>query len=340
MIHVTVHPSQFPDRVTQGLLESLRTRQIKHKFLYDSYKQSQKWHDVHEAHSPASNDPDCVTTYERTFSAVADSFKTSRSPLHVVGLGCGGGHKDATLLKQLRLRSNRGACIPFYTAVDVSLALVIAARQRAVSLGSPTECVVCDLEAVENLEDVLHTFKTARRIITFFGMIPNSEPDLILPKLRELLSSRDTLLISANLAPGHNYFGGVKRVRPQYDNPLTADWLLTFLDDLGIERSDGRLEFSIEETSTGLLRIRADFVFERPRGIRIAEEDFCFTAKEKLRLFYSYRYTPELLKHVLEEHGLRVTEQWITPLGEEGVFRVTRLRSPATRPRSPRRRRR
>ena len=47
--NVVVHSSQFPENVSRGLLESLRSRKINHKFHYDSYKQAQKWLALHEA---------------------------------------------------------------------------------------------------------------------------------------------------------------------------------------------------------------------------------------------------------------------------------------------------
>jgi L-histidine N-alpha-methyltransferase len=81
-------------------------------------------------------------------------------------------------------------------------------------------------------------------------MIPNFEPQIILPKLASLVRPKDFLLFSANLAPGNNYAAGVKKVLPQYDNPLTRDWLMTFLLDLGVERGDGKLRFKIEDDRT------------------------------------------------------------------------------------------
>jgi len=82
-------------------------------------------------------------------------------------------------------------------------------------------------------------------LITFFGMIPNFEPQLILPRLAALVRPADHLLFSANLAPGSDYAAGVRQVLPLYDNALTRDWLMTFLTDLGVERDDGELRFSI-----------------------------------------------------------------------------------------------
>ena len=315
MIHVAIHPSQFPDQVRADLLKSLRTREIQHKFHYDSYKQAQKWLAVHEAHSPARNDSGCAAVYDAAFRWVAGKFQ-KKTDICVIGLGCGGGQKDAALLKRFKAAGKRS----MYSAVDVSLPLVITARLRASRFAESTTGLVCDLEMADGIRDQLCS--AAQRVFTFFGMIPNSEPEVILPRLRKLLRRGDVVLMSANLAPGADYKAGLKRVLPQYDNPETVDWLLTFLYDLGVERGDGKMGFSIEQAAAELLRIRADFEFRRPRLVKLGQESVQFGAGERVRLFYSYRYTPERFKSVLASFNFKIAEQWITPSGEEGVFAV------------------
>lgn len=315
MIHVAIHPSQFPDLVRADLIESLRRREIKHKFHYDSYKQAQKWLAVHDTHSPARTDAQTGAIYNEAFSYVASHLRDANA--QVIGLGCGGGQKDTELLRELSSRRHKS----IYTAVDVSLPLVITARQRATGVGADTRGVVCDLEAADDIGDELCECSVGQRIITFFGLIPNSEPGVILPRLARLIGRGDRLLVSANLAPGDDYRAGVERVLPQYDNALTADWLFTFLSDFGMERRDGEMKFHIEEHE-GLLRMRADFRFSTARSVRVDNETFAFKSGESVRLFYSYRYTPDRLKAEFAKYNLRITKDWISASGEEGVFLI------------------
>ena len=315
MIHVAIHPSQFPERVRADLIDSLRRREIRHKFHYDSYKQAQKWLAVHEAHSPARTDSNTRQIYEDAFKQVADGL--GDASVQVIGLGCGGGQKDVAFLQNL----SASGCQSIYTAVDVSLPLVITARERAKAHATQTRGLVCDLEIADDIKDELCECSVSRRVFTFFGMIPNSEPDVILPRLARLHSRGDRLLLSANLAPGKDYRAGVEHVRGQYDNAATADWLLTFLYDLGVERGDGEMKFGIEEAK-GLLRIRADFQFSNARKLRLDDETFAFKPGESIRLFYSYRYTPDRLSAELARHGWSISRQWISPSGEEGVFLI------------------
>ena len=154
--------------------------------------------------------------------------------MHLIGLGCGGGQKDSMLLKLLK---DYGKEVR-YTPCDVSTAMVLVASQIARAVVSESQCfpLVCDLATADDLPAVLDQLAPtdATRVVTFFGMIPNFELELILPKLASLVRDGDLLPFSANLAPGLDYAAGMKRILPQYDNPLTRDWLLTFLLDLGV----------------------------------------------------------------------------------------------------------
>jgi L-histidine Nalpha-methyltransferase len=318
LTNVVIHASQFPESVRRDLLASLRTRKINHKFHYDSVKQTQKWLALHQVYSPSRHDADCAATYDRAFAEAAKQIKAKR--IHVTGLGCGGGQKDTRLLKLLK---SRGKEI-FYTPCDVSTAMVLVARHAARAVVPEKNCfpLVCDLATADDLSAVFASRIThhASRIFTFFGMIPNFEPRMILPKLASLVRPKDFLLFSANLAPGKNYATGVKKVLPQYDNPPTREWLLTFLLDLGVERADGRLNFEIENSVAGLKRIVARFHFTRARRIQLESEKLEFHHGESLRLFFSYRYTPALVRKNLARHGLEVLGEWITRSEEEGVF--------------------
>ncbi len=322
--HVTIHASQFPENVRRDLLKSLRTRKVNHKFHYDSVKQTNQWLALHQAHSPSRNDGDCAATYDRAFAGAVATIKSAA--IHVLGLGCGGGQKDTRLLGLLRAAGTEVS----YTPCDVAVAMALVARQVALGAVPAEKCfpLVCDLATADDLPEVLASEGLPRhaRLITFFGMIPNFEPGEILPKLAALIRPKDSLLFSANLAPGTAYAAGIQAILPQYDNALTRNWLMTFLLDLGMERSDGDLRFGVEEESagSGLKKIVARFHFARRRQIRVESEQFDFSFGDVLQLFFSYRYTPARVRQALADGGLRVEAEWVTQSGEEGVFLVKR----------------
>ena len=146
-VTVTVHPSQFPEKVRRELGECLRTRQVNPKFHYDSLKQTQQWLALHEAYSPSRRDADCARVYERSFEAVVPRLGAER--VQLIGLGCGGGQKDSRLLKLLRRAGKQASYVP----VDVSVAMVLVARQAAMAVLAPGQIfpLVCDLGSADDL---------------------------------------------------------------------------------------------------------------------------------------------------------------------------------------------
>jgi SAM-dependent methyltransferase len=327
-IHVAVHSSQFPESAREALLECLRRRSIAPKFLYQSHRQAQLWLALHRAHSPAWLDPDCAAIYERAFAAAAGA--APNRPARLIGLGCGGGYKEARLLRALAAAGRKLSYVP----CDVSLPLVLESAREAAGACPGLSCqpLVCDVSLADDLPEILsQAERDEQRILTFFGMIPNFEPAGILARLAKLVRPGDLLLLSANLAPGPDYRAGVLRVLPGYDNPETRAWLLAFLFDLGVEPGDGAAEFSVEAAAE-LYRIVADFHFARERALEVYERRFLFRPGDSVRLFFSYRYTPDRIRLLLGSHQLGTPGQWITASGEEGVFLCQREDVPNLNP--------
>jgi L-histidine Nalpha-methyltransferase len=315
---VHIHSSQFPENVRRDLLHSLRSRHVNHKFHYDSHKQARQWLALHEAFSPSRTDADCAAMYDLAFAAAAQEAVAAR--VQVIGLGCGGGQKDARLV---RLLAERGTDTS-YAPCDASVPLVLTAREAVLQAAGELQCdpLVCDLGTIADLPAIFHASgqEPRTRLITFFGMIPNFEPGLILPRLAELTSGGDWLLMSANLVPGPDTTAGMRRILPGYDNPPTRDWLTMFLFDLGFEPADGTVRFSIEAFGEGCRRVAADFCMAGRRAVKVEGEIFEFNAGEKIRLFFSCRYTPDQIAALLAIHQLEVREQWVSQSGEEGIF--------------------
>jgi len=319
---VFIDRSQFPENVRRDLLQSLTERAINHKFHYDSYKQATKWLALHEAYSPARTDPDCGRIYNSAFRSLLGTDLPAR--LEVIGAGCGGGQKEARLLEILH-RADREV---HYTAADASVPLVLTARCAAEEFLDQRNCraVVCDLAKAEDLAVSLGELdEDVVRVVTLFGVIPNFEPSLLLSRIARVLRPKDFLLMSANLSVGPDYFAGVRAVQSQYDNELTREWLLTFLLDVGFERSDGDLRFSIETDTHQFCRITANFHLNESREVLVFGESIRFMPGERIRVFFSYRHTPSTVRSVLAEQKISILEHWENSAGDEGVFLCRRI---------------
>ncbi|MGB0581286.1 MAG: L-histidine N(alpha)-methyltransferase [Limisphaerales bacterium] len=319
IVPVNVHSSQFPEQLQQELLESFRSRKINHKFHYETRGQAQRWLRVHDKYSPSRTDDETKQQFVEVFAA-ASKF-VEKPAVHIIGLGCGGGTKDIMLVEHLR----RLGKMIVYSACDSSVPLVLTAQQKALAILDERHVhdLVADFVAAEDLKRTFITQTTGNstRIINFLGMIPNFEPADILARISTLLRPNDILIFSANLAPGDDYRAGVEKVLPQYDNEETRHWLMSVLNDQGIDFIDGDLKFEVEEVeANGLIRVVAKFHFNVDKTITIDDEEFPFAADDTIQVFFSYRHTPETVRTWLGKESIEVVDERITAGGEEGIF--------------------
>jgi L-histidine N-alpha-methyltransferase len=319
---VYVHPSQFPQKVYQDYIQGFINKKIDHKFHYDSVKQSQKWLRIHDSYSPARNNDDGILCYQRCFQHLKDKIG-SHVDLDLIGLGCGGGEKDKSLLITLA-GSYRSLT---YYPVDVSLSLSLISAQKVRDYSSNVEImpIVCDLLSAGDLVTGIQSQQAKRsKIVTFFGMIPNFLPHEILPILARFIDQEDILLMSANLSPGEDYLAGIDKILFQYDNDLTRDWLMTILLDVGLHKDDGEICFSIKDDlmEPGLKRINCTFKVSRKIDLNIDNNRIQWQEGDEVQLFFSYRYTSPKLETVLRQYQLSLVDYWEGANQEEGVYLI------------------
>jgi uncharacterized SAM-dependent methyltransferase len=322
-VTLTVHDSQYPDSVAEQLRRGLRMGKLPGKFLYDSPAQAQRWLAYHQAYSPSRTEPALLSLYQQAFQAALQAL--SPSALHYISLGCGGGNKDALFLQQASAR-----CTTLhFTPMDTSVALVVETMLRLQSAlpTLPTAPLVVDLEAEPALAPWLaqHEPTASQRLLACFGMLPNFAYRTFLPYVRSLLRPNDILLLSANLSPGL-YADAVTRILPQYDNPLAHAWYNGLLDSLGFTASQRQLAVYTQllRSDGHIWQIRAAATMRQPVQLTLYDEAFPFAPGESLEVFFSTRFTPQVMPAVLAEAGLTLLQTWLFDSQEEAIYLCAR----------------
>ena len=314
--HLLFHDSQYPPAVHSGLVAALRAGRVPGRFLYDSPGQAARWLAYHAAWSPSRTLDELSGLYQAAFEAVWELH--AQPELTLVGVGCGGGRKDAAFL----------ACGPReadlrYVPADTSAALVLSASAEAQRARPDATLlpIVVDLQAEPSRADFLQGDERRPAVWSCLGLLPNLDADWLLPYVARLMAPQDTLLISANLSPGpHEDARDV--IVPQYDNPEARAWYQGALDELGLGEQDATLSMSDRALSaTGdAWRIECHAVIERACAVKVFAESVPLEAGARLEVFHSDRYVPEVLPGLLSQHGLQSTHQWVTKDRQEGIY--------------------
>lgn len=320
---VWIHPSLRTDALSERKRESLFQGAIDHGFHYRGYKQSQLWLRVHQRHAPAQSDQNFKAIFQQMAKDLAQAFHAQ--PVHIIGLCSGGGWKESAIMEALHGQG----CPVRYTPVDTSLDLTLLSADTAKPWAKAgIDAVAGDISLLQDLPAWLTELgHEETRVYTFFGAAPNFLPSFIFPLLRQALRPQDYLLMSANLVPllepsDEAYHAACGKILGQYDNPDTLAWLRQILLDWGIAMGLGELLMKIE-TLEGLYAFVASSRWMEDASFLWEGERFKAKKGERLRVFFSLRYTLPLLESTLAQYGLKLGEGHVTPCGYEGVWRVS-----------------
>lgn len=317
---VTVHASA--GAVHQGALRraSMETGCVDAAFHYLSIRQSELWMEVHRAYAPVFGREAFREIFQQ--AAAHTARKVAGRPVHLVGLGAGGGQKEGWILAAL----SAAGCRVRYTPVDVSVELALESARVADAFLTQDQItpVVADARCLPAQGVWLEPREAGElRVVTAFGVLPNWTPSEAFSAVGGLVRPGDFLLVSANLAPGGDASIPVpeacEKILPQYDNPETRRWLRQVVTDWGWDACVGPIRFGVEQIEDvwGVFA-RCDWLIQEP----ILVEGGCVHSAngEALRLFFSLRYSPEALEHCLQARGLSAESVWLTPCTEEGVW--------------------
>lgn len=292
-------------------------------FHYTTAAQSFLWKQLFERYSPFKKEQG-FELYKSCFREIS-LYVASSCPYELISLGCGSGEKDHLFLKEL-LPSVSDIN---WTCVDTSLQLLLEACIHCPLSPEKISPILSDILWEDTLKS-LQTPGSKRRIFTLFGVLPNIDPFDLFKSLESVLAPGDFLVLNAHLAPvksesEEDYLEGIESVLYQYDNEETRLWLTEVLRDWGIENKTELFHISIGMYNN-FFRIEATVYWKEKGSIPLGYGKVLNVSKgSPLRLFFSYRFTPERLEDFFSRWPFRVVNRWIFPNQEEGLWFLQRL---------------
>jgi hypothetical protein len=268
---------------------------------------------VHAVHAPLFQDHAFIGIFE----LVAERLGAMGVFGGVVALGPGGGEKEALMLEAVA----RGGVGVEFVAIDASAELALISVERAARVGGArTMAVVGDLEELGGiLEAVGESEGRGAMVFTAFGITPNLLPEGLLSSIRLAMRDGDILAISANLARegADEVVSGMRDVRDvvlaQYDNEETRQWLRRLLVEEGLEGDYGDVRFDVRQVGGDCAVVADACLVSGREGL-----------PERLKLFFSLRFTTRTFPEVLRRQGFHVLAGEVTPCGYEGVWLCSR----------------
>ncbi len=302
----------------QDILASLRANRIAPKLLYVTPRQAELWRQVFLKHSPIHGNPEFSRIYREAFARVAGMLPGDA--VHLVGLGCGTGMKEAELCSHLQ--PDRRTVL--FSPIDISRDLVEESAQRVAKAGARVVGeAVCDLTEVDHVARRIAQMRgEAPLVFTFFGMVPNLEPSVVARLFRAILQPGDVMLVNAHLAPvgeGVDLATAMAKVLPQYHNAETLAWLDGALAEWGLVGHLDAPRMKVGEVE-GVPALIATARWKSSEAFDEWGRRFTPKAEEPLHLFHSLRYTPELFEKLLCDAGFAAERLATTACREEAIW--------------------
>ena len=267
--------------------------------LYSHPSLGRLWKKVHLACSPFLHRTELQRLYRLPSTRIRKHF--GRRSYSILALGCADGTKESLLLKKLPKPT-------YLLALDTNLSLARRAIRRLPAFQKSAHRT--DLTSSISLQFLSSRLSTHPTLITLFGVLPNLNPLPLLRSIRRFMKKDDLLLFSANLAPGIKGRSGAVRVLPLYDNRPTRNWLNAAILRYRPKLPKGHLEFG---------------VFPDPKQKTLARIEARWISQNKtFTVFSSRRPTASQVEAWIRTTQLRKLACYLDPLGEEGVWLVTR----------------
>jgi hypothetical protein len=275
--------------------------------LYSHSSLARLWKEVHLTCSPFHQRPAVRRLYTQPATVLRGLLR--HAPYNFIALGCAEGLKEYLLLRKLprpTLLLTADTCLSMakFAARKLPARTKIARQIDLISPSSISRILTPQISRSKT--------KAPRpaRLITLFGVLPNLDPLPLLRRLARAMKRGDLLLFTTNLAPGNSSFVGARKVLPQYDNPPTRNWLEAATLRYRPKLPKGHLEFGVfpDPNQKTLARIEARWI----------------NNNLPIVVFSSRRPTQLQVEKWIQASGLRRLKRWIEPLGEEGVWLVTR----------------
>lgn len=292
-----------PAELETSLYRHLKQRQLPDCFLYIGESGAKNWTSLEQ-----SEDFPVASRLTELLRGDADTIaETVPESGDLVSVGTGNGRKERLLLEAM-LPDWNGR----YVAIDVSSGLVDEALETVDDLEvDATGCVAfCG-----DLPQLREHWDSSFLLCLLGNNFCNYHPGELLDELRSELGPGDLLLFDAHLQPrdAAEEDQWRQRIQEAYGSEQNARFNLWPLIEHGAATDACQFEIGLIRTETKAgttYRTRKVIRVQKPTTLDFAGDRIELDADEVIEMGYTYKYTAEHLRSLLDAHGWKVIDEF------------------------------
>ncbi|CAA6800118.1 MAG: Unknown protein [uncultured Campylobacterales bacterium] len=289
-------------------LQALQSRVIPPIHRFTSKVQVNSWFNLYEDEDNIYYDS--IHNFAKSIKAnIAEYVKKDMNYISIGGLN---DVKDRYLLEEFTKQTN-----PTLSVIASSKYLVKNTLDSLSNIDMKKEVFISDFNA-KNIRLISEEIREEHHSNHFFSLLGNSfgiyPQEYISKALRDAMNKDDYLLIEVHTSPDRITPTHTKKMLLNYRREKFQKHIILILDKIGITLEDGdlELEYSNDKFFTEMTVVNYYFRFKKSKIIRFLDQDIYFAKDERILLFSSNKYKLSVLKNILNNHGFRIKEEFIS----------------------------
>ena len=288
--------------IAQEFSESMEARDLPEKFFYWLPLSAQTW--LALARDSATDSlRQCWQTIAEKSKGVVEHFP---GPVSVISFGAGDGLTDRMLLAQLQ-KSGREVK---YFPVDASQALLETACAAAEDQEVETLGMKADISSPVHLVLTSDASESPKLLLVAGNTVGSFDPLDQIRHIAQCMHPGDRLIIDCELYSDQ----ALERTK----SPALQQFAFAPLASIGITKEDGEVTFEVkrDERHEGLYLVARRFRADHDIHATVSGKEIVLERGERLSMNFSYLYTRQAFRWLLEGHGqLNVLDEIVSADG-------------------------
>jgi uncharacterized SAM-dependent methyltransferase len=277
--------------IAQEFTEAIEARDLPEKFFYWSPRSATAWRALSGEESLYGGLKGTWTALAANASSLARVFD---GQIPVISFGAGDGARDRLLMEAFKECGSD--CL--YFPVDASQTMLELACAGADDEDFETTGIKADISSPVHLVYAADAAEPPRLFIMSGNTLGSFDPLAEIRYVAQCMKSGDVFIVDGELY--HEEESMARRAHPAVHSFLSA-----LLSGVCIEKEDGEIRFEpkIDERRPELYQIMRTFRADRDLTASVNGEPVALERGERIRLNFTYSYSPESFRRLLREQG-------------------------------------
>lgn len=277
--------------IAQEFTEAIEARDLPEKFFYWSPRSATAWRALSGEESLYGGLTGTWTALAANASSLSRGFE---GQIPVISFGAGDGARDRLLMEAFKECGSE--CL--YFPIDASQTMLELACAGADDDDIETTGIKADISSPVHLVYAADAAEPPRLFIMSGNTLGSFDPLAEIRYVAQCMKSGDVFIVDGELY--HEQASMARRAHPAVHNFLSA-----LLRGVCIEKEDGEIRFEpkIDERRPELYQIMRIFRVDRDLTVSVNGEPVALERGERIRLNFTYSYSPESFRRLLREQG-------------------------------------